>query len=271
MELAATGHKARGGRTMRQMSIVFATPLCAPLLACACGGSDVPVGESGAAALIGDWQGYIENFQFRSGSDAIVVGVQSGQGSQIGGYVVFGAGQPPPKPTDPNIGPPGVTKAEFLNPEKLDLPWEGFAYTILQSNLTDTRLRFSIKNDEVFKEWCELLTPYHDASGSYSCLPDCGAGGDGMTTCYLNFKLMADGSYVCGTGVDAVPVDCTKLRFCTSPVEVGGCDCTADGCTMPANSQDVLHFDLAVDSEHANGSVVGNPFDTRNVRLTRAQ
>src|SRR5262245_11819732 len=152
MELVGIGHKAPGGRTMRQTPIVFAPALCAASLACACGGSDVPVGQAGAAALIGDWQGYIENYQFPSGSDAIVVAVQSGQGSQIGGHVVFGAGQPPQKPTDPNVGPPGVTH----DPAKLFLPWEGFAYTILQSSLTDTRLRFSIKTREVFKAWCEL-------------------------------------------------------------------------------------------------------------------
>src|SRR5262249_54630472 len=143
--------------------------------------------------------------------------VQTGQGAHISGYVQFGGGPLLSEPTDPNIGYPPSAK-----PLSYQDAFEGFAYTILDDHLTETRLQFSIETSELFKKWCELQTAYQWNAETYRCLPnDCT--GQTETGCVI------------GCPGAEVPVDCRKLALCYSNV----CQCSASGCTVAIDAPDV--------------------------------
>lgn len=229
------------------MKAVVVCAALAAVSATACvGESDVALGTAGAAALVGGWTGYIENTTFPSGSDALTVQFTSGEGSEVTGTVVFGAGPMQPPPTDPDVGYPPQAEspqvgdvAEYASAE----PREGFAYTIEQSNLTDARLRFRVNGLELFAAWCALQTPvlYDSAHAEYACLPK--AETSNGNTCTID----SDGD----ASTPQVPLDCGKLVLCVlEPV----CACDASGCTADTE-RGSLAFDLAVEADRAEGSM----------------
>jgi len=233
--------------------MVLGSMVTAAAVAAGCNEGEVPIGESGAAALVGAWRGYIENYQFPSGSDVITVTVQSGSGTEFGGVVTFGTGPMLSPPTAPDVGyPPGIGAAGPVQSTRR--AFEGFEYTILDASLTDTRMRFGIANHELWKAWCELQTPFSQQPGSdsYGCLPNWG---------YMTGETCSQPDPATGM---VVPRDCGQLYLCE--VEMV-CECTAQQCTVTVESPDVT-FDLSVAGDRADGSVVGIG-DIHNVRLTR--
>ncbi|WP_437585930.1 hypothetical protein [Sorangium sp. So ce1000] len=234
------------------LALLFTT---ASLANTGCQSQDLPIGNgepssggedsSAAALLIAHWEGYVENFKFRSGSDVIQIDIDTVEGASIQGKVRFGTGASVPPAVDPDVGYPTTIEPEASY--DIDLPYEGFDFTMLGAELTDRRLRFSIDPRELWKGWCELQTSYlrNPGSNTYSCMPNEAweAGSDG---CHLGGQ----------------PVDCGCLALCERAV----CDCRESGCTIDA--RDAVDFDFAVDQQRADGSIVFGR-TIYNVRLTR--
>ncbi|WP_437310182.1 hypothetical protein [Sorangium sp. So ce388] len=220
-----------------------------------CESHDLPIGggESGsggegsgaAALLVARWEGYVENYKFRSGSDKIQIDIDSVEGDEIHGTVRFGAVPSIPPPTDPDVGYPPNAAPE--NEVDARLPYEGFDFTMLGAELTDRRLRFSVDTRELWTGWCELQASYPMAPGSdsYKCMPNAST---------------EENNNVCNLGGE--PVDCGYMHLCGSSV----CDCGESGCTI--NTWGGLDFDFAVDQQEANGSMARES-NISNVRLTR--
>ena len=107
------------------------------------------------------WTGYLENYQFASGSDAIALSFATDPTGIVLGTVTLGAGSPPPPATDPEaVYPPGYTRFSGIT--------EGFPFTMAQGTLIGSRLRFTIWVTEVWSGWCALQTPI---PGSPWCVP----------------------------------------------------------------------------------------------------
>jgi len=222
-----------------------------------CDEGEVPIGEAGAAIAVGEWEGYIENVHFASGSDAIRMNITGGQADQIEGIVSFGSGPPPPPPTDPDVSYPEGTKCGFHDAREA-LPSEGFEHSLISGTMSSARLQFSLQLREVWRAWCELQTPIADTvnDGRYMCLPNSNS----------SSGVLEDGT--CLLADDAgneTSVDCCKLTLCLGGSS--GCECTADSCTVPLVPEGV-HFDLKVDGDTADGTVVGLG-DVGLVRLIR--
>ncbi|XYH98523.1 hypothetical protein ACMHYB_01805 [Sorangium sp. So ce1128] len=217
-------------------------------------GSDEPgpddEGSSAAALLLARWEGYVENYNFPSGTDVIQIDIDTVEGTSIQGKVRFGGGAPVPPPVDPDVGY-GPSTGPNAEPEfKYNpyLPHEGFDFTILDAQLTDRRLLFTVDPRELWTSWCELQTSYPMTPGgdNYMCMP--------------NEAMMSgpDGSCILGDQ----PTDCGYIALCRLQV----CNCDASGCTV--DRRNGISFDVAVDGQEANGSVAfGGPL--YNVRLTR--
>lgn len=193
------------------------------------------------------WTGYLENFQFPSGSDAVKLSFATGPtGDVVVGAVTFGMGNPPPPATDPDANyPPGATQIGTATVV------EGFPYTIARGTLTASRLRFTIWETEVWSSWCALQTP---SPGSSWCLPNSGI-----------YNEDANGmcSYQTSPGAQATPVNCTKVALCTS----GVCACANGGCTESFYAS--VEFDMALSLNGADGSITGQIGD-HNIRLTQS-
>jgi hypothetical protein len=215
-----------------------------------CGEGEVPIGEASAKALIGKWDGYIENFHFDSGSDAISIVVQSGEGTEFAGTVQLG--------NQPLLAPPTVAESMYPPLSALESPLyaevtaiEGFEYTLLDGVLTDTRMRFGLRQTEVWQAWCELQTPVlEQAPDGYGCLPNWG----------YNIGEDACSQLDPASGLE-VARDCGQLTLCQ---KLHICECTSEQCGARSG---VSHtFDLVVDENRADGSGTFG-----NMHLARAE
>jgi hypothetical protein len=211
------------------------------------GPDPVDAGYPGDASPLGAnqlWTGYLENFQFPSGSDAVKLSFATDPAGVVVGTVTFGAGTPPPPATDPDANyPPGQTQIGATTIV------EGFPYTIARGTLEASRLRFTIWETEVWSGWCALQPQY---PGSAWCVPQSGI-----------FSYNSDGtcSYQSGPAVTPTAIGCTKVTVCGS----GVCGCTAGSCTVSYFGN--VEFDVALSLSGANGSTTGQIGD-HNVRLT---
>jgi hypothetical protein len=187
----------------------------------------------GPLGPVESWTGYIENYQFQSGSDAIKLSLAYDPEGQVAGTVLFGNGTPPPPATDPNVAYP----VGFGYGSSLYLPTEGFTFSVVTGSLAANRLRFSVNAMDPWADWCALQPAPADGSGG--CLPNWSAGG-GPEGCWQNSPSGAK-----------VMVDCGKLTLCTL-YEV--CACSPSGC----HAGDLpVSFDVFVDNGSASGSVMG--------------
>jgi hypothetical protein len=218
------------------------------------GSPDGPGNLQDAAVFAQSWTGYLENYMFRSGSDAVRISFTPDATGQVSGVVRLGNGTPPPPPTDPNVGYPadlvsGGFEVAFGAREYLA---EGFAYSMRTATVVGPRLRFMIDNSELWREWCALQMP---AGTSGTCLPNEGAmtSGDGQT---------------CGIFDPAanryVPVDCGKLALCGFS---GTCMCDASGCAV-RTGENLTVFDVTFDDVRASGSTTGR-LGNHNVHFTK--
>lgn len=193
------------------------------------------------------WQGYIENYKFLSGSDAIAIHLDSAQGPDATGSVRFGDAPDLPPASDPDVGyPPGLV--DEGKPGRV--PHEGFDFTIEDGSLADDRLKVSVVGGEVWNTWCSLQTPVLSEGADppfYGCLPNW----------YTTDPCEAGGQ----------PVDCAKMELC---LFARACNCDASGCEGAGEGR--LDFDIRIEGDKAHGSVKGlNAVDVFNVWLTRAE
>lgn len=210
-------------------------------------GRDSP--EVGVLGPVQSWTGYIENYKFDSGSDAIKIAFASDADGHVVGTVTMGSGTPPPPPTDPNVGyPPGSWyMVGFYFPT---IVWEGFGYPMLDATLTGRRLQFRIAYWELWQGWCAIQTP---VPGSSSCLPNWG----GMVS--------ADGMHCSQRNPDTgeiVTVDCVKFRLCQNMA----CICDTSACAIHDDGNRVS-FDLSITNDLADGSVTLD--GVRNLHFTK--
>jgi hypothetical protein len=213
-----------------------------PDLSIATPGQTVDVQPLGPLGLVESWTGWIENYQFPSGSDVIKFSFASDPNGRIAGQVVLGSGTPPPPATDPNVGYPPGFSGELL-PQM-----EGLAFSMVAGNLTPNRLRFAFDNLEPWAGWCALQTPY-DGSGSF--LPNWGSSMIENVCTLFN----PDG----GTLV----VDCGRLNLYLDRI----CECSTTSCSLRPADGGTVFFDLALSGDTASGSWTWS--DSHNVHFTK--
>jgi hypothetical protein len=223
------------------------------------GGEDAAVLIPDGGMSLGTYDGYFENYQFRSGSDAVLMKLAvASDGTTVSGVVVLGDGTPPPPPDQPNVGyPPGYTSPPGV--------LEGYAYTALIGTLASDRLTLSIDPNEPWNEWCQIQTSYPDPGGfpPYNCIPpwcsESMGAGSGYGSCTL--QLCADGG---GNG-KTIPIDCEQGTLCGLPANQGVCTCTKSGCSHPLSP--VINFDMQVSPMHLDGSTANLPMASGNVNV----
>ncbi len=100
-------------------------------------------------AVAGDWTGYLEDFSFPSGSDAIKISIAVAPDGALSGQVVLGAGSAPPTATDPDVAwPQGVSAASVR------YGLEGASYDALNILWEANRLKFSIS---LYSPWAAVV------------------------------------------------------------------------------------------------------------------
>ena len=214
-------------------------------------------GQGGASGTsVQSWTGYIENYMFPSGSDAIKFAFSTDAAGTVTGTVTLGMGTPPPPATDPNVGYP--TGLAIYDPLDFSRSYwaEGYAYPMRSGGtLQSGRMRFSIGNRELWRGWCALQQPVANSS---TCLPNWGSSADAQhSSCAL----------LDPTTMAYVPVDCGKLALCGFDAV---CSCDTTTCSVAEDGDSVLMFDINIDGARAAGSAAGGPLvGNNNVDFTR--
>jgi hypothetical protein len=226
------------------------------------GTTDGAVGLRDGAIVtpVESWTGYIESYQFPSGSDAVKIAFASDAAGNLIGTVTLGRGTPPPPPTNPNVGYP----ADLLgSPQDLTSARsyiaEGFSYSMRAGTIAGARLRFAVGTWELWTDWCTLQTP---APPSGPCQdPVC------KTACIPNTGYMS-GPNGCGLFNPATnqyePIDCGKLALCGL---AAACLCVPSGCAVNDDGNQIS-FDLTITNGVASGTVIGLERQN-NVHLTK--
>jgi hypothetical protein len=221
-----------------------------------------------SSASVGHWTGYLENYAFPSGSDAVDLSLHVEADGSLAGEVVLGQGPAPAPPTDGSVAwPPGYPPA---NNNWYAKPLEGFRHHLINVEWTALRLKFDLNVREAWGSWCRLQTSYNlfrfvVPAGDTDQVPavwGCSPTGDGRCT----ENLSAD------PNAAPVPVDCGWATLCDQFTGVGVCECNAAGCD--AKTEPYVSFDIALRDDEGNGSVATFfpliDLNGRNVRLIRA-
>jgi len=174
----------------------------------------LPVHDAGPAATgplsqgPTSWTGYIENYQFPSGSDVIRFTSTVDSSGQVMVTVFLGNGTPPPPATDPNVGyPPGLATEGMMLDSASNYWSEGFAYSMTSGTFQPQRLRFTINNYQLWSGWCALQKPIDDSG---MCLPAWGGGSgtsDG-TNCSATCRIPPMGTQLLSTARSTTCVTC---------------------------------------------------------------
>jgi hypothetical protein len=205
-------------------------------------GGNADGGGAGSSPAVGTWKGYVENFQFPSGSDTVTVTVTEQADQSLAATVTFGDKPAPPAPTDPNVGYPPGSGTTPLSPASI----EGFVYTAHDVTFDGERLRLGVATWELWDAWCLMQQSYTwSKSGppSYGCTP---GGGGGMGS---NGQCMA-----LSASSPPVSVDCGKMELCIN----GACACSTTSCTGVTGTPDVT-LDLQLSAARLDGSAATGP------------
>jgi len=222
------------------------------------GATDVPTSGQDGSIVAESWTGYIENYMFPSGSDAVHISFVTDGAGQVSGFISLGNGTPPPPPTDPNVGYPAdlLQQAFDVTSASRSYVAEGFAYSMHAGTFIGGRLRFRQEGGDVWRDWCAIQTP---AGTSGRCLPNAGF--------MISGDHMSCGLYDSATQ-QYTPVDCGKLALCGGLGSV--CRCDTQACTLDENAgSGRTTFDITFDGLRASGSTSGQLGDDRNVHLTK--
>ncbi len=179
----------------------------------------VITGDFDKSALIGTWggqaTGHIPPF-VRGPMQLVIEEAANGQGLE--GTLSFLCGGddcapmgPPRDVIDPDIGyPPGLDEVDQALLLLSFLP--RFGYRILDGRVDEERLSFWFSAADLWREWCELQTPYRFDAGDreeYSCEPD------PEPSFPRDFSIENSNS---------------KVLLCSADASV--CSCSEDGCTV---------------------------------------
>jgi hypothetical protein len=201
------------------------------------------------------WTGYVENYLFASGSDAVKIAFTPDATGIVIGAVTLGSGTPPPPPTDPNVGyPPDLVNQGITAGPPMYIA-EGYSYSMQSGTLSGRRLQFEVNLWELWTAWCAIETPV-DNSGS--CLPNQGV--------MIDMPNKTCGQFNPATQA-YVPVDCGKLMLCFG--FVCACDAATSSCTLSDMGRH-LTFDVTIttDGSAADGSAGGLSIQN-NVHFTK--
>ena len=202
-------------------------------------------GGAGANPVLGAWTGYIENYQFPTGSDSIDIVVSQQPDGSLSGSLTF-SDEPPPPPPVANVGYPPIGGKFPLNPASA----EGFVFTARNVSWEDGRLQMGISTFDIWSAWCSLQTPQQWSPGQYGCAASPG-GSTNLPGCGCCGYATSDGT--------EIQEDCGMMQLCGVSV----CTCTAMACGPKTIDDgeppdpDVL-LDLHYTPGHLDGSV-GSP------------
>lgn len=210
-------------------------------------GGEVAVDRSALSSYAAVWEGYVEAFTFRSGSDRVRL-VLDGNGQ---GTLTLGEGTPRPMPTNAEDPFPDLQSVEIdalLNDNTL----EGFGHEIASALVEEDRLRVRTQPTNVYGEVaCALQTPTgpncEDAGCSYSCVPN-------------NAHAFAYRDDRCFDATDGTELSCKTMDLC-----LNNCTCTSTECFAQYPGYAII-LDGALDE--AGTKLVGS-LDAHTVRLTR--
>lgn len=230
-------------------ALAFLALAAAPLSGCIKNDVQLGSGGGGGAGASNDWEGYVENYKFDSGSNKVAIHLNAPQGSSVTGTVRLGDAPDLPPPVDPNTRYPANLPMQGAA-WSMQLPYEGFDFTLEQGTLTTDRLAGVMYANEMLNGWCAMQTSYkvQPQGNDYQCVPS--------GTTYFSDAGCKD---------DGVPIDCGKLGLC----QLGACICDANAC-HGAHAYGALSFDIHIEGDQAHGSVVGlSGQEPLNVWLTR--
>lgn len=132
------------------------------------------------------------------------------------GSLVIGGDPPPPKATDPSVFYPPLTGEDpdgtyTVAEELLARPYDGFPYSLLALDRTETTITFQIAPAELYTHWCALQTHITSSAFQYG-LPTCGRAD---LTSRLDYYESHDPNpvYLCdGNGFSACECDKTSCH-----------------------------------------------------------
>jgi hypothetical protein len=158
---------------------------------------------------------------------------------------------PLPAVTDPDLGfPPGMSAGEQATMRLNILP--RMEYRIFDARLVDGRLTFWFSNNDVWREWCPMQTPYAtvvDAQTRYACVPE-------AQPFFDMFSRITEDDDESITG---------PQLLCS--IDSGPCRCDAARCDLDYHgSMRTLDFEL--EGNEMRG-IFGGQTDTHLVILTR--
>ena len=216
------------------------------------GGGTLPVHDAGPAATgplsqgPTSWTGYIENYQFPSGSDVIRFTSTVAAAGQVMVTVFLGDSPPPPPATDPNVG---YLVDQAMGPNY----WaEGVAYTMTSGTFQPQRLRFTISSYQLWSGWCALQTPIN---GSDACVPNFGGASCFQDQCYEQDPATGQVTWI----------DAGKFNLCFM---CHVCACSTTACVSDPTGGQRASFDVALVGPAADGSVIGLIGERANVHFT---
>ena len=210
-----------------------------------CGNATLALAEESA----GNWEGYLENFNFLSGSDAISINLAVA-GTDVSGHVVFGQGDAPQPPTDlSQPWPPGAPDGGVMITNRSVI--EGFAYEARDIRWESRRLKFRVDVADAWRPVCDLMasTPITVGDQSWVCPPSWGyTAGQG---CKVGDTMVSD-------------ADCATLQARCQAGTDSGCICGETTCEATAQPVDI---DVALRGDQGDGSAAGGL--SANIRLSR--
>jgi hypothetical protein len=208
-----------------------------------------PVGPLGRTE---SWTGYVENFKFKSGSDALKLSFATDDAGHAVGTITFGQGAPPPPATDPNVEYPPSFFASKPIAGTIGYIAEGYSYAFTGTR-EGSRLRFKAPLRQLWSGWCALQTAYP----SGTCIPSNETRRD---------LAQNDCAYHDTSTKQWPAIDCGKLRLC---VDVPPCQCDDTSCRVSLKVGGDVSLDVTISGSTARGSI-GGPFIDGNVQFTKA-
>lgn len=195
----------------------------------------------GPAVIEGVWTGELETGYLPSGSSQVVVDVERAEsGEAVVASVIFGEGEAPAPPTDPEVGWP-----EGVDPQLDAIPVaDGFVYPSLDGSRSGDRISVDIAITDLWAPWCALQTPHliAESSDEAQCLPN-------RPWSASPFECYVEGE---GDEADDVLVDCLELTLCR---RTRVCECTGTGGCVPSPTGLTMRLELTVDGDTAMGTI----------------
>lgn len=204
--------------------------------------ADTPCVESPDSPKVGTWKGHWPEPLGVADADVVVRIKGLTEEGVPCGTVAIGNGPAPPPVTDadaiypPSQGMGGLGPALVGPP--ITTPWPGYEYRMLNVRSTESRLAFTITDQEILRPWCQLQTP---VEGSLSCLPEWtnGASFGPSQPCTIS-----------GPNLPEMSVPCFKMQYCSTY----SCFCYDGACDVSLQGQQTA-FELHWDGPALEGSV----------------